>query len=249
MNTSPLSAEPLVSNLTPRGSNPMEQVPAPNRTESDGSAKPKKGLSQPLRRAAHDLRGPMNTILLNLELLRESFAAGPSEEAGPRQERYVSVIGTEVQRLSGMLDALFGQLGILQEGTERFDLREAVGSLSTLLPPYARRKRVEIRFSLPDGPLEIEGNREIIQDALIGLLMFAVEAMPGGGELEVKLDPSNGAAILSIIGPILSERETGPDSNAMRHLALHHGGVLRILHEGRSRPAMELELPLVQSQS
>jgi hypothetical protein len=251
MNTLPLSAGPLASGLSTRKTEPMAPPPPSDRDERNGGRKPANnlGLPQPLRRTAHDLRGPLNTILLNLELLRESFAGGEGEDAGSRQERYVSVIGAEVLRLNGMLDALFGQLGILQQETERFDLREAVSNLSSLFPDYARRKRVELRFCLPEMALEFEGNREVVQDAMIGLLMYAVEAMPGGGELEVKLEAADGAAVLSITGPTLGATEIGPDSTAVRHLVRDRGAALRILREGRSRPAIELELPLLKSPS
>src|SRR5262245_22739139 len=71
-----------------------------------------------LRKAAHDVRGPLNTILLNLELLRESLTKEDAPEQRPRQDRYLAVIGSEVHRLTGMLDSLFDELGTFSEAGE-----------------------------------------------------------------------------------------------------------------------------------
>jgi len=196
-----------------------------------------------LRKAAHDMRGPLNTILLNLELLRESLSKENLEEQRPRQERFMTVIGSEVQRLNGMLDSLFGQLGAYSEPGEGYDLREALSGFVTMLVPYCRHRRVELRLELPEQVCPVRISRDVIQEAVVGLLLHAVETMPGGGELDVSLRATGETGIVSIAGPRFGAQDRLPDSSAVQRITQQAGATVRFSQETR-RPAIEIELPL-----
>jgi len=236
MNTSPFAAgQPLVPG-TPQGS------------WIAGSGEGSTGVSQPfLRKAAHDMRGPLNTIILNLELLRESLSRESHEEQRPRQERYLAVIGSEVQRMSAMLDSFFGQLGTLDEAGQTYDLRETLSSFVTMLAPYCRRKRVELRLELPEQACPVRANRDLVQDALVGLLLHAVEAMPGGGEVDLSLRVSDTSGIVSIAGPRFGGKPL-PQSSAVQRLTEQSGASVRMSPESR-RDVIEIELPLETTSS
>jgi len=239
MNTSPLSAGlPFRPGASPASWSSGSDEGSP----VDGTPPPF------LRKAAHDMRGPMNTILLNLELLRESLSKENLEEQRPRQERYLAVIGSEVQRLNGMLDSLFGQLETLSETGEGYDLREALNGFVTMLAPYCRRRRVELRLELPEQACLVQIGRDVVQDALVGLLLHAVEAMPGGGELDISLRSSGATGIVSIAGPRFGAQDRLPESSSIQRITQRSGTAVRISH-GARRPAIEIELPLESTQS
>lgn len=232
MNTSPFAAGPPLVPGTPQGS------------WIAGSGEGGSGVSQPfLEKAAHDLRGRLNTIVLNLELLRESLSREGQEEQRPRQERCLAVIGSEVQRVTAMLDSLFGQLGTLHETGEAYDLRETLSGFVTMLTSYCRRKRVELRLDLPERACPVRANRDLIQDALVGLLLHAVEAMPGGGEVDLSLRVSETTGTISIAGPRFGGKDPLPQSSAAQRLTEQSRASVRMSQES-GRNVIEIELPL-----
>ena len=149
---------------------------------------------------AHDIRTPLHTVVLYLELLRNSLADEPGEEKKARQEKYVNVIGSEMDRLEGMLEKLLSQTRLSGDKVERFDLAETVRDLHVFLEPYRRGTRVEVRLKGADDPIQIEGNRESMRHALVHILITAVESVPEGGELEVEVASADGRATLLISG-------------------------------------------------
>src|SRR6185437_15228046 len=58
---------------------------------------------------AHDIRTPLHTIILYLELLRNTLAETPEGERVTRQSRYVEVLASELGHLEIMLEQLIGQ--------------------------------------------------------------------------------------------------------------------------------------------
>ena len=112
-----------------------------------------RALSRLAPATAHDMRTPLHTVVLYLELLRNTLAEPSGGDVKERQGRYVEVIGSELQRLEGMLDSILNQLRVTEDSAERFDLVETVRDLGVLLEPYCRRGRVELRRASPDGPV------------------------------------------------------------------------------------------------
>jgi len=195
-----------------------------------------------LRKAAHDVRGSLGTIVLNVELLRLSLSNEDLEAQKPGQEHSLAVIASEVQRITEMVDSLFGDLGTLSEPGEAYDLREALSGLVTKLSPYCGRRGVEPRLQLPEQACPVRIGRDAVQEALVSLLLHAVEAMPGGGELDVSLRSTGATGIVSIAGPRFGAQDPLPDSSAVQRITEQTGAAVRI-SQG-ARPAIEIELPL-----
>ncbi|HZI89968.1 MAG TPA: histidine kinase dimerization/phospho-acceptor domain-containing protein, partial [Candidatus Polarisedimenticolia bacterium] len=78
---------------------------------------------------AHDIRTPLHTIVLYLELLRNAVAEEASTEQRGRQSRYVEVVASELQRLEAMLDGLLAQMRLGEPAAKRLDLGATVQEL------------------------------------------------------------------------------------------------------------------------
>ena len=57
--------------------------------------------------------------------------------------------------------------------------------------------------ALPSAPVALVGHGDRLKQALLNILINALEAMPDGGELTIALEPAAGAARISV-------RDTGP---------------------------------------
>jgi len=56
------------------------------------------------RKLGHDLRGPLNAMVLNLDLLETALkSTGSEEEAEGRRRRYLSALHREIERMSALV--------------------------------------------------------------------------------------------------------------------------------------------------
>lgn len=144
----------------------------------------------------HDLKAPLNAMQLTLELLADSSAYDDTPDGGVRRRRHVEVLREELARLSRILQTMLDRKEALEMVRQRFDLREVVREIVVLLAPQARGQRVELRILLPDNAVWLHGYRDRIKQALLNIAINGLEAMPGGGRLELYLGA--GEAELSV---------------------------------------------------
>jgi signal transduction histidine kinase len=157
---------------------------------------------------AHDLKAPLNAMVLNLELLKrtltsEAAEGGEAEETRARQNRYIEMLVGEVSRLDRSLRTVLTHAAPPSEGLKRFDLRELIEELGSLLDPQARHHRIDLKISLPDRPLPLTGHRDRLKQALLNLAINGLESMPDGGEMGVEASVGDGNAVISM-------RDSGP---------------------------------------
>jgi signal transduction histidine kinase len=224
------------------------------------------GVSRLFQEIAHDMRGPLHSMTLHLELLRLSLDDPASPDVRANQERYLGSIGAEIQRLARMIDALWGHSGKPDRPLERFDLRDTVHALSEVLGPHCRRSRIRLRVRVPETPLEVEGNPGAIRHAALDLLAHALGAMPDGGDLDLSAERRDHEIVLRVADteppgtPAASEQapseepaaahptEAEPVTPHIARLVIEaHGGSLRVISSLNRPPRFELTLPLPSS--
>jgi len=162
-----------------------------------------RGLTRFYMEVVHDLKAPLNAMVINLELLKDTLA--PTEDTGryERQRRYVDVLGDEVQRLNRSLTSLLTQTPRLTEASQRFDLRGLIEELAAFVGPQAKAQHVTVETAIPDEPLPIVGRRDRLKQAVLNVAMNALDAMPEGGLLTIGLAREAATARVSV-------RDSGP---------------------------------------
>jgi signal transduction histidine kinase len=208
----------------------------------------------------HDIRTPLHTIGLYVELLRNTLAEGPAPDRQERQELYLGVLASEVESLDGMLNNLFNQIRLGKESPQRLDLAATVTDLLEYLGAEGRRIRIHIQWDPPAEPVFVDIDRDAIRHALTHLLVIAIEATPEGETLGIKVAARDGRASIGITGSAalgermregskskdeaqwLTGRERGLEV-ARRVVERHHGTITT--RSGASRATtLEIELPL-----
>ena len=214
---------------------------------------------------AHDLRAPINAMVFNLEILKETIAAGPGvEPAGrDRQLRYVNVLREELTRLHRGMEVFIGQVSPRGDHDETLDLREPVGELAELLMGPARKQQVKVEPALPANPVPVEGNRFLLRQALLHLAVAALGTAPRDGALEVRLEPDGNRARITIgarrgglegAGPVeapasgLRLAPGGVEAQiwSARTILARQGGQVRALGAAGNPQTYEVELSLAQ---
>ena len=167
-----------------------------------------RGFAQFYMAFAHDLKAPLNAMVLNLELLKRSLA-DPNKTAGDeksksRQEAYIQTLVGEVSRLDRSLRTVLTHAAPPRDGgRKQFDLRELIEELGSLLDPQARHHRINFKIEVPPTPLPIDGHRDRLKQALLNIAINGLESMPSGGEMSVQAAADGGDAAIEI-------RDSGP---------------------------------------
>jgi signal transduction histidine kinase len=199
---------------------------------------------------AHDLRAPINAMVFNIEILKETIASGKGLEPGgrERQLRYVGVLRDELARLHRALEIFLSQTSPRENRTDSFDLREPVGELAELLVGPARKQQVQVDAQLPDEPLALTVNRSQLRQVLLQVGVAALSGIPKGERLTVRLEPYRGRTRLWIGGPADPAAPAGAggadraDLETARQLLAELGGELREVRDGDDEIGLEVRL-------
>ncbi len=141
----------------------------------------------------HEVKNPINAIVVHLELLREKLARRDSSA-----ERHVDVIQNEIRRLDRVVQTLIDFSRPVELDLAMHDLRSIVSSVLTLAEPDLEQRSVYVRSTMPAAPVYVRVDADMIQQALLNVLLNGAQAMAEGGELYVELRQNAHEASLRI---------------------------------------------------
>jgi signal transduction histidine kinase len=147
---------------------------------------------------AHEIKNPLSTIRLNMELLAEDFA----DPQSPRDRRALAKIATvqrECQRLQNLLDDF---LNFARQGRihlEPTNLNQELQRILEFFRPTADASAVDL-FCYFDPELpSVMLDREAFQGAVLNLLLNAQQAMTEGGQLTIRTRTTLAGVALDLI--------------------------------------------------
>ncbi|MEE9603122.1 MAG: ATP-binding protein [Thermoguttaceae bacterium] len=134
---------------------------------------------------AHEIKNPLSTIGLNIELLAEDF--GDSDSARDRRAlRKIEVVKRECKRLQDILDDFLSFAKVRKLNRQPTDLSDQVGQVLDLFRPQAAEANIEIADYLASDLPMVLLDRESFHAALLNLVLNAQQAMAQGGQLVVR---------------------------------------------------------------
>ena len=147
---------------------------------------------------AHEIKNPLSTINVNLELLSEDLA----RYEGPQKHRWLTRltgVQDETDRLRRILEDFLHYAGRVELSAERVDLRSLVEELTDFFEAQADAAGVIMRTALPDEQVSCIVDTKLIKQAMLNLMINAVQAMPQGGELLLRLSARRDQAVVEVI--------------------------------------------------
>jgi len=147
---------------------------------------------------AHEIKNPLGTITMNLELIEEDLQQGESAR-DKRMLRQIRTIQQQCQNLVSILDEFlkFARAGQLE--TEVSDLNREVREFCSFLEAEASGKGVEISPHLDGAIPPVKLDRPLFRQVLVNLGLNAIQAMPQGGMLELLTSRQGDRVILELI--------------------------------------------------
>ena len=147
---------------------------------------------------AHEIKNPLSTIRLNMELLAEDFQADDS----PRTRRALAkilIVQQECQRLQDVLDDFLNFAKVRELKLEPVDLNDLVRQILEFYRPKAAESNIDLLPYLTSDLPSVLIDRESFRGALFNLILNAQQAMPDGGQLVVATElTARGVALVLI---------------------------------------------------
>lgn len=147
---------------------------------------------------AHEIRNPLSTIRMNVDLLKEDL-----DEAGDPHARRMLVrierIQRECRHLEDILGAFlqFARAGELELSED--DLGQIVADFIRFYEPEARRLGIELSPHIAADLPAVRVDGPLIRQTLLNLVLNAQQAMPAGGLLELLVYHRGGSVCLDVI--------------------------------------------------
>ena len=138
---------------------------------------------------AHEVRNPLTSI----KLLVGAALSGRCPQG--LSETDLQVIHDEVGRLERKVQSLLDFARPLEIGSEPQDISEVVRQVLDLVRERLTNQSVRLTLDLPLGPVAAELDADQFKGVLVNLIFNALDTMPGGGALDVRLKCGAGGAV------------------------------------------------------
>ena len=147
---------------------------------------------------AHEIKNPLSTIGLNLELMAEDLLS-PESPRDRRLVQRVERVRQECRRLEDILNEFlqFARAGELNR--IETDLNAEVGGFIEFFRPQAEGRNIEISPHLAVDLPAVFIDRALFRQVLMNLALNAQQAMPGGGLLELQTYAKDGRVSIDLI--------------------------------------------------
>jgi signal transduction histidine kinase len=146
---------------------------------------------------AHEIKNPLSTVQLNLQLLQEDLL--PDNPAYSRIVGRLNTVQREASRLKDILDDFLKYAGRIELDPRPTELNSLLEELVDFFTPQAQLQKVQLRLRRYDGQLVARVDPKLIKQALLNLMINALHAMnERGGELILSLRANGNEALIEV---------------------------------------------------
>ena len=168
---------------------------------------------------AHEVKNPLNAMMIHLELLRQQFgtaataarprpkpgrgttglgpmalAAAASEVDSEEAIQHVEVIATEIRRLDEVVQGFLKFSRPEDLKLQPVPLKMLLDEVMPIVRPEADRAGVTLIVG-GEEVADVNGDPAMLRQAFLNLALNAVQAMPGGGTLRIQCEAAPGRRV------------------------------------------------------
>jgi len=169
---------------------------------------------------AHELGNPLNAIELRAELI--SSVAGMTHQ---QAQQHAVAIMEQTRRMTRIIEEILSFARVHPATITRLDLVAVLRKAIALSEHTSRRHQCQIWLEAPPGGMEIDGDPDKLLQVVVNLVINGVQAMPGGGSVNVRLTEQTRASVDDAKGPTrayacieVSDRGVGIPAESMPKL-------------------------------
>jgi len=200
---------------------------------------------------AHEIKNPMNSIIINMEVLKGAVQDMASKTQAANSEkvlRYFEIINDEIRRLDKVIKGFLDLAAPPQPTKVLFSLNQLLQKTAEFIKEEFSKKGISFDYRLQEDLPRLLGSSDQIRQALLNLLINSSQAMPDGGSiiletgynektLYLKVQDSGGGIPESIKAKVFSpyfttkEKGSGLGLAIVRRIVREHGGYVELQSE------------------
>lgn len=207
---------------------------------------------------AHEVRNPLNSALLQLQVLRRRLGRG---DATPESiDPVAGLIEDEIRRLERLVSAFLSFARPRPLDLQPTVVEELCEEVLAFARPEAALARVELRLEAEgDNPYpRVQVDPERLRQVVHNLVRNGLDAMPGGGRLTVRVRHSAGEVEMDVVdtgvgfpdeAPVFDaffttkSNGTGLGLSIVHRIVSDHGGTVRV-HSHPGDTCFTLSIPV-----
>lgn len=152
------------------------------------------GLGRATSAMTHEIKNPLNAMMLHLALVQERLHGGMPTEVRDS----LTVIRAELERLDGVVQRFLALVRPQEIALDRVDLNAVLDDITGLLETEWKARGVVVTRALDRSLPSVRGDAELLRRAFVNILVNAGEAMPEGGTLTVSSEPDEGGSFARV---------------------------------------------------
>jgi signal transduction histidine kinase len=142
---------------------------------------------------AHEVKNPLNAMLLHVEVARAKLAHGDTD-VGPQME----IIAREIVRLDRVVRTFLDFTRPVELKLANVPMQKLVEEIVELARPQAAAAHIGVSVQEEAEGVEVRVDRDLFKQAVLNIVVNAMDAMPKGGELRFEASAGETAAELRI---------------------------------------------------
>jgi signal transduction histidine kinase len=146
---------------------------------------------------AHEIRNPLSTLRMNLQLLREDWQ-DPITEREKQGRKRIDVLLRETERMDTVVSDFVRFAAGHALRKEPTNLNALTGELLDFLAPQAERSRIRLVRDFAKDLPRVEVDPNLIRQAILNLLVNAQQVLPSGGEIRIRTSENGRYVKLSV---------------------------------------------------
>lgn len=147
---------------------------------------------------AHEVKNPLNAILLHVEVAKAKLARGDTDIG-----QQMDIISSEILRLDRVVKTFLDFTRPVELKLETVPIRQLLDEVLELARPQAEASRIHVIVGQETDGVNVRIDRDLLKQAMLNVVVNAMQAMPDGGELRFESAAGEEAAEIRI-------SDTGP---------------------------------------
>ena len=154
-------------------------------------------LSRLLARFAHEVRNPLSSLDIHVQLLEEDLAQAVPQLKENTASRF-EIIRGELHRLENIVKHFLSLAGPSSLDLHPVEVAKLVSHVCELLRPEAAARGIEIAMNVPGALPAVAADSAQLTQVLLNLVINAIQAVERNGRVEVSASTDGRDEILSI---------------------------------------------------
>jgi len=148
---------------------------------------------------AHEIKNPLASIDIHIQLLRKEIAKRKCENI-KNMENLLVIVKEEIDRLNSIVQDFLFAVRPMNMNLSRESINEIIKEMMDFLKYELQEADISVMLEFEEGLPEVSVDPKYLKQALLNVVKNSIEALDGGGRLNVKTEEaSDGDVLIHII--------------------------------------------------